>query len=376
MAEETIATPVVETPTQADPSPAPTANEDFSQAALDSMTPTQRAEWKATGELPAKSADSATAVKPESAPAPDAGKDKQEPSPGTKEFSPAEKRIRQLHAESKAANERAARLERELNELRTAKPEVKAAPAAEEKKEPTFTRPRPTAQDIKPDGTPKYSDYDEYSDALMDWKLEQREAANAAREAEREGKVKNLIASELTEAQKREAQAKENEKWAEGWNGQVSAAKEKHGDFDDVVKAVMIEFDDKGQPIPAPGQIKISLNGPIDAFCARSPHGAEILYHLASNPDEIERIQSIPDPWAAGREIALLEFKLFNEVPGEKKEKKEAPAPKITKQSDPIKPVSGTNTAPEDEEMAAVEAGDMRKFKRLANARDAAARKG
>lgn len=379
MADETngaiTTSPVAETQTQAEPSPATVANEDYSQATIDSMTPAQRAEWKQSGKLPEKSAASAPAVKTESAPESETGNENKEPSPGAKpQISAAEKRIKELHAEARDAKARADRFEQQLNALTAAKPkdeqpirEVKVTPPAVEQKP---TRPKPTAQDMKADGvTPQFKDWEELQDALIDWKVEQREAAKAAK-VEPPIDVEKIVDEKLTAAQKQAQADEQNRQWNEKWTADTAEAVKRHPDFAEKLKAVTVsEFTPEGKPVYDPDRVQFEFNGAIDVYVMHSPNCQEMIYNLANNPAEITRIQEIRNPYAAARELALLETKWFGEKPGEKKEKV-TPAPKITKQSDPIKPVSGTNSAPEDEEMSAVEANDFRKFRRLADADD------
>src|SRR5690349_5980503 len=151
---------------QAEPSPAPEV--EYSQATIDSMTHSQRVKWKETGELPAKPATSQATETPESAPASEAGKKtEQEPSPGPRTLSPAEKRIKELHTQTKVEKARADKAEARLAELertRTAEP-AKPTPEVKTESKPAVP-PEPTPEDLNADGTAKFKDWAEYTKAL------------------------------------------------------------------------------------------------------------------------------------------------------------------------------------------------------------------
>lgn len=76
-----------------------------------------------------------------------------------------------------------------------------------------------------------------------------------------------------------------------------------------------------------------------------SQHGPELAYHLGKNPEEANRIYHLP-PVAAIREMAILEHKLFNNVPKPNH---------ITQTPQPIEPISGSvnisNKHPKDMSM-------------------------
>jgi hypothetical protein len=146
---------------------------------------------------------------------------------------------------------------------------------------------------------PKESDFEVYSDyleALSDWKvdvkLRQREIEQATR-AQRESQKS---------AQEREA-ARQQEL--------IEKGEEKYDDFEEVIKADRNEYSRA-------------------AYLAmlESDISADLLYHLASNPEEGKRIASLP-AFAQAKEIGKLEDKLLAK-----------PAKKQSNAPEPIKPVT------------------------------------
>jgi len=134
------------------------------------------ANWRVSGELPEKPAETqAKPVTEESAPPVEEG-ESATPKQQEKVLSPAEKRIKELVAENKRL-----KAEREI------KPEPKSEPKSESKPQLVpQTRPKPTPEDKNADGTPKYKVYEDYVEELADWKAEQRMAVAERDRAVRE----------------------------------------------------------------------------------------------------------------------------------------------------------------------------------------------
>lgn len=143
---------------------------------------------------------------------------------------------------------------------------------------------------------PKADDFetnDAYVEALTDWKLETKLAAD--RQRQRDDAIKN-------EAQTRIG--KHNER--------VNAFKESHDDFEDVLENVA----------------KIPMSLSVQETIIESDLGPEVMYELAKNPKEFARICALK-PLAAAKEIGKIETRLSkpaSEIPPEKKTTK-APAP-------------------------------------------------
>lgn len=149
-------------------------------------------------------------------------------------------------------------LQRQLEEGRNA-----AAPKADQPKG------KPQEKDFK--------DWESYQDAVVDWKLEQRLAA------EREKSTRESSAEKHNREMAQRAQfIRENV---------VAKGKKEFSDFEDV----------------AMGDVTITM--PMAAAIARLPAGHKVWYHLGRNPDEADRISQLPDVeqlW----EIKALESKL------------------------------------------------------------------
>lgn len=172
-----------------------------------------------------------------------------------------------------------ARLKEELAEAnrRAEEAEEKAAAPAEP------TRPKPKEDD--------FDSFADYTEALVDWKDEQKEVAREAKATKK--------------AQQKEADAarlEDEDKFAE----LVEDFKEDHDDYDEIC------FDDD-LPI-SPVMIEAIIG---------SDMGPQILYHLGNNPKEAARIAKLR-PIGQIREIGKLEGKLS---PPTKNTQTKAPKP-------------------------------------------------
>jgi len=144
----------------------------------------------------------------------------------------------------------------------------------------------PEAQPAKPPvppGKPKLEDFETleaYQEALTDWKLDQREAAKAVQSAE----------AQLQTA----------------WSSSEKTARAAHADYDEIVQSVRAP---EGPGVPAARQAMLEDGA-----------GAEILYHLATHPDELKRIAALP-PIAAVMAIGKLSAALAPSPAGNGKPK-------------------------------------------------------
>lgn len=170
-----------------------------------------------------------------------------------------------------------------------------ATPAAQPKAEET----KPAAPQDKPK-LESFDSYDAYVEALTDWKLEQREKAR--REAEAKDKAEAEVQAKLST-----------------WEQSQKAAREKHDDYDDALESVA--------HIKVPREIQRAI--------VESDQKAELAYHLAKNPGELERIVAL-EPLKAAIEIGKLEAKL-TQPPAE-------PKPRVSAAPKPPKPVTPVAT--------------------------------
>jgi len=145
-------------------------------------------------------------------------------------------------------------------------------------------QPKPAAQPETPKpqeapGKPKLHDYktlEDYQEALTDWKLDQREAQKKAETQQAEAK---------TAAEKIEA----------AWSKSQDNARAAHTDYDELIVSVKAP---EGPGVAAARQAMLE-----------DENGGEILYHLASHPEELKRIAAM-SPVSAVKEIGRLSVTL------------------------------------------------------------------
>lgn len=173
-------------------------------------------------------------------------------------------------------------------QIRELTAQLAAKPAAGEVK--PGTAPLPVVKAAEP-GKPvaaNYDTYEEYVEALTDWKLEQRDVLKAAVDAK--ASQQQVVKT------------------------QVEAARARHDDYDQVVN-------DQVPISPAMAEVLVA-----------SEHGAEVAYYLGSNPDEAAAIAKL-SPARAGAELAKIEASLDLKTSTETKPKtatSKAPTPPKT----------------------------------------------
>lgn len=287
--------------------------------------------WRLKGELPAKPAATPPAEVVETTPPANSPATPAETKESDEAVLAGEKNPRTKARIQEFLRERA-ELKARISELeKNGKPESKKAdqpaPAA------TTDGPKPP---VKPDkNDPKYAlweDYeaarDKYLEDLVDYKAE-------------------VKAAELVEkAETKRAERDKGNEVATGWNKRVEATKAKHADFDSVAKNV-----------PFNETAATYLLDPEN-------DGPELLYHLGSNLEDAERIKGL-SPTQTIKELTRIEDSL----------KKPAPGPKKVPAAHAPPTEVGTNASATDDAEAAGAAGDYTRYKKLADAKDIAARK-
>lgn len=190
----------------------------------------------------------------------------------------------------------------------------KAEPKALEKTEPA-TKPK----------SDDFDSHEAYVEALTEWKLE-------AKEKEREAKNK-------------EAQVKaEFQKKSESFQEKLSEFKEATEDFDEAMEDV----DD------------VDVNLHLQEMFISSDFGPQLMYELAKDRKELERINSL-SPLAAAREIGKIEARILKNSDSSKETEK-----KQTKAPPPIAPVGSKGSvrnAKSPEEMSYTEYAAWRRRK-------------
>lgn len=174
--------------------------------------------------------------------------------------------------------------------------------------QPTETKkdePVKSAETAKPKSD-DFATWDEYHEALTDWKVEQKLSARDKEATEKAEKAK-------AEAEQKTASQK--------WEDACEKAREAHEDFDEV--ALNPDIQQHITPV-------------IAAAVAESDVNTEIAYYLGQHPDELQRISKL-SPVGQAREIGKLEAQFASgKSEASATEVKEPP---ISKAPAPIKPV-------------------------------------
>jgi len=187
------------------------------------------------------------------------------------------------------------RLQDQSTFIRTQQSELdklKAAPA-----EPAPAPPVNTSPDGKPQ-LDSFEDYEQYNEALMDWKLGERD--------------KQSSVNALAESEERARQER-----TQNFEQKANVFRTKQADFDEIAKSPEVRH--------------IYGQAPHMADIVESSEaGPEIAYYFGNNPDIAAKIGSM-SPYQAAIEIGKLEAKVLT-----------APKPKnITQAPTPIQPVGG-----------------------------------
>jgi hypothetical protein len=201
---------------------------------------------------------------------------------GTHEDDPpgVKKRIGKALRERREAQERAEAAERRLAELQQGRPPAKEEAAA---KPAAADKPKPKLED--------FNTYEEFNEALVEWKVDQRESA---REAKRQQDARQAAQATVLQAHQK----------------RVEAAREKHADFDARLEA-----------------LKMPISQELHNAIVESELGPEVAYYCATNPEEAKRIAAL-SPIRQVAEFGKLEALLTAEAkPAKPAEKKPLPKP-------------------------------------------------
>ncbi len=273
---------------------------------------------------PEKEAKSGEAKPAEKVPekAPEKGKEAEPPEPGKKgdpRHDP-EARVR-------VATQQAAEARRHFEEAQARAEELAERLERLEKRLP----PEPKSEaEARPQGKPtpdQFDNYEEFAEALTDWKLEQRLA-------------------EREQAQQRQtfetAQDARIQKHVSGFRERMGKAIQADPEFIQRIDPRLLELQTSFQAHAAgngigPGEVL------ADLYTA-SEHGPEILLHLTEHPEEVVRLIRCEDPVSLAREFGKIEARMA-------KADGEPPPPKPTasKAPPPLTPVgtSATETEPD-----------------------------
>jgi hypothetical protein len=187
-------------------------------------------------------------------------------------------------------NTRLSEKDREIEHWRNA--------ALRNQESPQERREKPAAA-AEPQGKPQAKDYtslEEYTEAVAEWKIDQRENAREARAA----------------AETRKTQEQEK---LQNWNKQVETGRQAHDDFDEVLET----------PVPVTPAMREAL--------LTSEVGAELAYYLGQHPEAAEKIARL-SPVATARELGKIEARLAKTPPAA------AQAAPVSRAPKPVTPVS------------------------------------
>lgn len=228
---------------------------------------------------------------------------------------PLQPRINELVAERNQARDKAELAEANAAELRKELDEIRAQLQVMNASAPLESNPRPKRE--------AFQSEDDFSEALSDWKADQR----------------------LFEKEKRDAEARQQALRAqavEGWKSALDEVRARLTDYDTVV-----------------GESEINLPGHLyDAIVeSRNP---ELAYHLAQHPDEARRLMAMSHN-ASLLALGKLETRIGSKQTGQT-------LPEVSKAPKPIEPVKGSSSPVEkdpkkmsyQEWKAAREAGQIR----------------
>lgn len=218
-----------------------------------------------------------------------------------KERSTAKQEVEELKA-------RLLKLEQGTNGHQQAQPQVEEAPKEEQE------APKPT-----PD---QFATYEEFVEALADWKADQ--------------KIKSIRTAAAEEEKKKAAEASQKA-MMDAYTGRMDEARERYEDFDDVA------FRD------------VPIYEGVKAIILQHHNGVDLQYHLARNPKIARELMEMPVEMAMARAGAMAEQLGINESEeptSQQKEPEETPnafTPRVAVRPAstapaPIRPVGGSST--------------------------------
>jgi len=197
-------------------------------------------------------------------------------------------RFSELTGKARAAEERAAAAEARLAEL-----EGKKAKAVVESPEP----------DPK-----EFADFNDYTDAVAEWKAEKKLAERAANEVKA----------------KEEAKAQEVMK---GWNERIESAKERYEDFHEIITSSDVQY----EPV-------------VRKVIMESEYGPDLLYHLSNDDKDAAKFKQMTTDQQI-KFIGRLEGKFEELAEGEDEPKAKIEKPKAKPLPTPITPIKAKNVS-------------------------------
>lgn len=214
-----------------------------------------------------------------------------------------EKHRRAKEAEEFATLQRQLRLDAEKRVKELEAELAKAKPKAE---------PAPTKAKADKPKPEDFANVAEYTDALTDWKIDQREAQRAQKQTETE-------------------QAERESKASQTWQTRLAAAVEANPEFMTTVQKAFTPEERVAKSVMT--------------YIEESDLGPQLLFRLATHADELATFRSLNAEKAIGY-LGRLEAKLESaKAPKEEPKPKEEPAPKVEAKVEPA-PVKNVSKAP------------------------------
>lgn len=209
------------------------------------------------------------------------------------------KRINKLNERARQAEERAIRAEERARYLEEESRKGKSGQSDKPDPKKTENSGRPRPED--------FEDRNDYEDALVDWKLEQRESAAKAKSEQDDGrKVFNEKLSKFNEG--------------------VQALAKKIEDFEETLESN-----------------EVDISPTLRMLLLDSENGPELAYHLAKNQDEMTRICKM-SPTEAARALGKFEAKHLSS-PAQESGETNKETKRTTKAPPPTTPLKGKSTA-------------------------------
>ena len=215
----------------------------------------------------------------------------------------AEEFARQLYGDKTAAEQRAEKLERELNALRNPQGSTKTSSNA------------PKPEDYKTNA--------EYIDAMVEYKYAEKERAEQER-------------------RNNEAQAQAQAAFID----RLNTARKEIPDFDEVV-----------------GDADVDVVPHIASYIAESELGPKLGYHFAKHPEELERISKL-SPIRGIAELGKLETRLESKSGAKAEPAKDAEPVKVSQAPSPITPVDASAKSVVQKDPAKMTFQELREYDR------------
>lgn len=265
------------------------------------------------------------------------------PEPKEKAETPSERRIRKIQESIADATRRKHEAKREADaeearyaEAKKKREALEASPTPAAAAADAAAEQRPKLNDLNPDGTPKYANYEEWVEAGHVWTDTRAEKKIAEARAEIEATLTKKQIAQQRESTEHEAAIRVEQEALAGYDTQLSAFKAEHADFDAVLtsatETVAELVEDFGPDV---------LNV-VDRFAIYdAENGPAINHYLASHPDDLRRIVALPIP----QQLAALGRLDERLAPAKTKPAARTAKPAISRAPAPIQPVGGSPTS-------------------------------